>query len=52
MGASILALPAQVVELADHEEDQTQSRQKGDETQGAPNIGLGGWAVYGLPFHK
>jgi hypothetical protein len=39
------ALPAQVVELADDEEDQAQTRQGCDETQGAPNIGLGGRAV-------
>ena len=43
--SAALALPAQVVELADDEEDQTQPRQEGDETQGAPDIGLGGRAV-------
>src|ERR1017187_6710844 len=45
MKDSALAFPAQVVELADGEEDQTQPRQESDETQGAPNIGLGGRTV-------
>ncbi len=32
VSAGALAFPAQVVELADHEEDQTQPRQEGDQT--------------------
>ncbi len=45
MGAAALSLPAQIVELADDEEDQSQPRQEGDEAQGAPDVGLGGRPV-------
>jgi len=45
MGNSALTLPAQVVKLADQEEDEAQTSQQRDQAQGAPDISLSGWPV-------